>query len=206
MTAFYVGDVPAEDLVVEPARRGEAIDLDPFDTVSVVFRDPAGETIDSSGFLAEIDGQTVVVEWPDESVLDDPGPYELSLILESSGGFRETVSALRIIVQDPADGWHTLDTARDEWGDAPHDDSTLYDLLDVAKDAVTEYAPALGEDALPPNNYRKAQIMQARNVWNSDEVSPSGDVGMEGFTIRPHPLDWAIKQLLRPRRGVPFVT
>lgn len=205
MTAFYLGDNPSEDLVIEPARNGQLIDLSNFDDVEVVFRDPSGETVLSSGFLATIDGETVVVEWPAESVLEDPGPYELSLILESSGGFRETVKALRIIVQDPANGWHTLDSARDDWDDAPDGDSTLYDLLDIAREAVTEFAPALEEDELPPLNYRKAQLMQARNVWNATEVRPSGEVGADGYVIVPKPLDWQIKQILRPRRGVPVV-
>src|SRR6187431_100117 len=43
--------------------------------------------------------------------------------------------------------WHTVESARDEWPDAPSDygdggDDTLLTLLAVAKEAVIAYAPA----------------------------------------------------------------
>ncbi|MCU1439992.1 MAG: hypothetical protein JWP85_989 [Rhodoglobus sp.] len=204
MTAFWVGDIPAEDLVIEPARAGVAVDLTPFDSVSVVFRDPLGEVVESSGFLAEIVDDTVVVEWPTESLLDSAGVYELGLALESSGGFRETVAPVRIIVQDN-DGWHNLDSARDGWADAPDNDDILWELLEVARNDVEEYAPILEEGARPPSHYRKGQLGHARNTWNASEVSSSGTIGMDGYAIQPKPLDWAIKQMLRPKNVRPGV-
>lgn len=100
--------------------------------------------------------------------------------------------------------WHTLESARDQWADAPLDDESLSELLEVAKVAVLAYAPALPptdpEDI--PVSYRVAQLMQARNVWNSGQANPGGGDGFDnigyGLTTK-HPLDWQIKQLLRPR-------
>lgn len=199
--------------------------------------------------------------------------------------------------------WHTLDSARAEWVDAPLDDTHLSNLLEVAKDAVLAYAPTptylnpdpvtitgddytlalartgvyvngtiiaqrplvgsivpgtvpaefvpsgypkfvtpdgvvilefswgsgLGDYTLTtgpwdpiegdprtveviwstsaevqgiPVAWRVAQLMQARNVWNSSQASPNGGDGFDsigyGLTTT-HPLDWQIKQLLRPR-------
>lgn len=204
MTAFWVGDIPSEDLVVDPARNGEAINLTAFDSVDVLFHDPDGELVESSGFLATIVDEQVIVEWPDDTVLTLQGVYELTLILESSGGFRETLAPVRIIVQ-ASDGWHSLDSARDGWQDAPSEDDLLWELLTVARDAVEEFAPKLEVDERVPARYRKGQLMQARNLWNSDDVSPSGDEGMGSYAVQPRPLDWAVKQVIRPRSAVPVM-
>jgi hypothetical protein len=109
--------------------------------------------------------------------------------------------------------WHTTTSARDEWIDAPLDDAQLTDLLEVAKQAVLAYAPALPEDSYEivdgmvvavgedtvPVNYRAAQLMQARNVWNSSKASPTGDFDGGSYSLTTFPLDWQVKQLLRPR-------
>lgn len=108
--------------------------------------------------------------------------------------------------------WHTLETARDQWVDAPLDDDELQEFLDVAKEAVLAYAPALPADSIEnvggfivptassiPDGYRKAQLMQARNVWNSEQASPGGNLDGSGYGLTIHPLDWQVKQLLRPR-------
>lgn len=53
-----------------------------------------------------------------------------------------------------------------------------------------------------PVSFRVAQLMQARNVWNSSQANPNGGDTFDGvgFGITTtHPLDWQIKQLLRPR-------
>jgi hypothetical protein len=46
--------------------------------------------------------------------------------------------------------WHTVESARDQWVDAPTDDgededASLTELLEAAKAAVLAYAPSLGE-------------------------------------------------------------
>lgn len=109
--------------------------------------------------------------------------------------------------------WHTLESAREQWVDAPFDDDQLQDLLDVAQEAVLAYAPALiigalvivddilvpADENYVPVSYRVAQLMQARNVWNSSKASPSGDFDNGSYGLTSFPLDWQVKQLLRPR-------
>lgn len=109
--------------------------------------------------------------------------------------------------------WHTLESARDQWVDAPLDDATLSELLEVARDAVLAYAPTLDDSLLVdedgyvtpvvpdevPTSYRHAQLMQARNVWNASYASPTGDLDGGSYSLTTFPLDWQVKQLLRPR-------
>lgn len=204
--AYYPGDIPSEDLVIEPARNGLAIDLTPFNDVEVDLYDPTGTIVSSSGFTGIIDVDQVVIEWPSEAVLTEPGVYELRITLvHTPATVRERLAPLYIVVQDESDGWHTHDSARAQWSDAPADDRTLYELLHVARHAVVEYAPALAEGEAIPLNYVNAQLMQARNVWNSSRVDSSGELGDDTFTSKPFPLDWEVKQILRPKRGIPWV-
>lgn len=205
MTAYYVGDIPAEAIVVEPARNGEAIDLSQFDTATADLRSPAGAQVLTAGFSAAIIETQVLIEWPSDTVLTEVGIYTLTLTLESTvEGWKERVAMLRLVVEEE-DGWHTLESARDEWIQAPSHDLQLHALLANARRQVIEYAPVLTEGAAVPLNYRSAQLAQARNIWNAGAVSPSGELGEDSFVIRPHPLDWMIKQLLRPRTAIPVI-
>lgn len=104
-----------------------------------------------------------------------------------------------------AEGWHTLETAREQWTDAPYQDAILADLLEISYEQCLAYAPAPESNLPLPVHYRVAQLMQARNIWNASKVSPSGDLGDGTYVISPKPLDWMIKQLLRPKRAVPVM-
>ena len=59
--------------------------------------------------------------------------------------------------------------------------------------------------AIVPDSYRQAQLMQARNVWNASKASPSGDFDGASYGLTSFPLDWMVRQLLRPKRGVPVL-
>lgn len=203
---YYVGDVPAEDIVIEPARNSEPIDLTPFDQVDVTLWDAAGVEVEGSGFLGSIVGDQVIIEWPGDTPFADAGLFTLHLVLTSSTGpQRERLAPVYFVVQDD-DGWHTLDSARDEWTDANSaDDMRLYVALSIARQQVIDFAPALAEGARPPLNYRQGQLMQARNIWNASKVDPSGGIGEDSFVIRPFPLDWMIRQVLRPKTAIPAV-
>lgn len=109
--------------------------------------------------------------------------------------------------------WHTPEDAPAQWSDAPSA-ADLTELLDVARGQVLAYAPAgdytdtahLVTDPAAdiPTSWRVAQLMQARNIWNARLTDPgNGEIGDDTFVIRPFPLDWTIKQMLRPRRGTP---
>ena len=78
----------------------------------------------------------------------------------------------------------------------------LSSFLDIAKEACIAYAPPLAPYARIPESWRMAQAMQARNLFQSGVAAPAepGEGGTYGITARP--LDWQVKQLLRPRRGI----
>jgi hypothetical protein len=119
--------------------------------------------------------------------------------------------------------WHTVESARDQWADAPFDedggDDTLTELLVVARGAVLAFAPTLDgtfivedgiivsvDDDTIPTAWRTAQLMQARNVWNSAKASPdAGAFDGGSYGLSSFPLDWQIRQLLRPKRGKPVI-
>lgn len=116
------------------------------------------------------------------------------------------------------------------WPTAPiANEETLGFILDTAKLQVLTYAPApvaletqlelilhqhgltarlgevlelLGADAAaPPFNYVFAQIQQARNLWAAGRADENGDIGTEGYSFVPRPLDKTIKSMIRPTGG-----
>jgi hypothetical protein len=106
--------------------------------------------------------------------------------------------------------WHTAASARDEWPDAPVDsdggDARLESLLASAKEAVIAYAPAVSEPLEDiPDGYREAQLQQAQNMWNAGKASPSGDFDGGQYSLTTFPLDWAVRQLIRPKTGKPVI-
>jgi hypothetical protein len=52
-----------------------------------------------------------------------------------------------------------------------------------------------------PDAWRLAEIMQARNTYNAAKAAPAGEFDSGSYGLSAFPLDWTIKQLLRPRRG-----
>lgn len=101
----------------------------------------------------------------------------------------------------------TLSEARALWRDAPADDNVLELYLDAAEFAVSAYVGGSGDNGSYADYnaaaWTLATVMQARNTWNAGKASPSsGEFGNEGYGISAMPLDWQVKQLLRPQRGV----
>lgn len=197
---YYVGDKPVDPLVIEPA-----LDLDDFTAATAEATAPDGDTTALTATLDAGEG-TVSVAWPATSLFDEAGLYGIRITLTAAGGQQQRIPVVQVVAQDDSDGWNSLDTARDLWADAPRSDLALYEVLEVAKNEILNFAPELSEDAPIPNSYRRAQLMNARDVWNASKVDAgSGELGEETFAIRPFPLDWSIKQILRPRRGAPTV-
>ena len=101
-----------------------------------------------------------------------------------------------------------LDRLLGEWADAPFElEETLAFLLETSKEQVINFAPEpkAGEDIenAPLTRYVGAQLQQAKNLWNAGRASGDGDVGAEGFSFTPRPLDKSIKQMIRPPDGKP---
>jgi hypothetical protein len=209
MSYYYVGDTPHEPLIVLPELNGVPQELHGNDTADVLCLAPDGTEITT--LTAEVQGNHIDVIFPETSIFDTAGIYTIIVTIDhihahESEGI-EQVDPVRIVADDSTEQWATLAITRASWVDARAvDDDVLYEILQIAKHQVIEYAPALAEDADVPQSYRLGQILQARNTYNSSIVdASSGDIGADTFVIRPFPLDWQVKQLLRPRRGNPVV-
>lgn len=87
------------------------------------------------------------------------------------------------------------------WSDVPMNDELTDIYLDAAKEACLAYAPALAAGADVPASWRLAQVMQARNISNAGAAGTSGENDGSSYGLTTFPLDWQVKQLLRPRRG-----
>ena len=198
---FYLDDIPAEPFVIEPP---ETIDLAAFTAAEARLIDPAGVTVD---LTASIDEETnsIVAQQPAVSPYTVEGVHRLRVAVTSATG-RQQLPDIRLVVQDADSQWHTLDSVRAEWPDAEHiADATLWALLDLARTQVVAFAPALVDEAPVPDRYREGQRVQARNVWNATRVAPDGSTGQDDFIIRPFPMDWHVKSILRPKRGIPVI-
>jgi hypothetical protein len=102
------------------------------------------------------------------------------------------------------DGWHTLDSAREEWPDAPKVDATLWDFLNVAKGQVFEYGTNLAEGAPIPTNWRAAQLMQAKALRDKNGADTDDNINSGTFGVTIYPMDKTIRSVIRPKKGVPW--
>lgn len=127
-------------------------------------------------------------------ILDEPGTYTQEIRLEG-GTPTEYLADERIVVESRRSKWLTCEWMREQWDDAPPDDAQLFELLGLARYEVEAFAPA----NTPASVLRAAQKTQAVNIWNASQASPSGDMDGGGFGLTPLPLDWTVKQMLRPR-------
>jgi hypothetical protein len=120
--------------------------------------------------------------------------------------------------------WHTVESARDQWADAPEDegedaDATLRGLLEDAKLAVRAFAPTEsdgytidedgyivpGDPSLVPQNYRDAQLIKCRIIWSAEKQSPTGTFDGGDYDLSTYSLERTFKQLLRPKQGRPVI-
>ena len=85
-------------------------------------------------------------------------------------------------------------------GSEDYEDSLAFPLH-VARIQCERFAPAVG--ATVPENYVAAQVMQARALVRAGVVG-SGDQTGYGETVTVFPMDWTVKNLLRPKKGKPY--
>lgn len=102
--------------------------------------------------------------------------------------------------------WVTNEYARDRWDDANGlDDSVLEAHLASAQEECEAFAPVLPQDAEVPERYREAVVIQARSTWQRFKGTQDGGIGPDGYIVQTFPLDWVVRQKLRPRRGFPVI-
>lgn len=103
-------------------------------------------------------------------------------------------------------GWVTLSYARDKWSDAEdYDDVDLTSYLLSAYESCFAFAPALADGVEVPESWRLAQVMQARAQMRSLTAGRDDNMTADGLTVTVYPLDWNVRQLLRPKPGRPRV-
>lgn len=76
---------------------------------------------------------------------------------------------------------------------------------DAATVTMLWTAASSSEDAPIPDGYPMAQLLQAKNIWNSGKATPSGDFDGGQYSLSTFPLDWQVRQLIRPKRGRPVI-
>lgn len=84
--------------------------------------------------------------------------------------------------------WHSLESARDEWEDAPLNDERLASLLEAARGRVVRWAGWQPGATNVPSNFREGQLRVAINLWNSERDSEASSDGEFQFT--PRMLEW----------------
>lgn len=89
------------------------------------------------------------------------------------------------------------------WEGAPVESpEVLGMLLDVARQQVESYAPEREGPSWPvPGRLIYAQLQQARNLWNAGAAGGNGEIGADGFSYQPRPLDKTIRAIIRPTTG-----
>lgn len=104
--------------------------------------------------------------------------------------------------------WATPEQAAAVWKacvkDVPADVLPL--LLTAATEACAVYAPAWPADTPVPYRYTLATIYQAREVWTAS--TRDGDLiaaAPDALAQRARDLTVTVRQLLRPRRGIPGI-
>ncbi|TPW75894.1 phage gp6-like head-tail connector protein [Schumannella soli] len=139
------------------------------------------------------------------------GLVRVSVTVTAGGG--HVSRELEPIVVESAllDGWLTLETARRLWPDAPDEDEALHVLLAAARNACVAwlggraYVTGEGGDEVPvtpSSDWRQAQLMQARAIWQAGRVNrDGGELGLD--TIQLFPLNRDIRNLLIPKTRVP---
>lgn len=196
---YWVGDSPATPIQIDLF---SAEDTSAYPAALASLYGPDGALVHA--FVAQpVEDESVTLTLPADP-FETPGIYSLTVRLMDPAGHLVTLPDVPLVVQART-GWHSLDSARADWEQAPAEDVTLHNLLETARIECEAYAPALKAGVRVPTNYRAAQLLQARNSLNAGQVQPSGDFGEGSFQMTPFPLDWKVKQLLRPQTGRPLI-
>jgi hypothetical protein len=92
-----------------------------------------------------------------------------------------------------------------QWPDAAQmSTAELTDYLQAAYEQCVAYLPDTANlAAVPvPSRWRLAQLSQARALFRSGVAGSGDQIGQDGLTITVYPMDWTVRNLLRPRTVV----
>lgn len=89
-------------------------------------------------------------------------------------------------------------------GAADYDAEELGFPLHVAQLQCILFAPALEAGDPVPEHWVAAQVLQTRALVASGHTGSGDQAGSYGETVTVFPMDWTVKNLLRPRRPVPY--
>lgn len=105
--------------------------------------------------------------------------------------------------------WYTSATIRNVWRESKDmSDQEVVELLAVAREECEAYA--YPEDIADADNIPArvalAHRLHAQAIWNSQKTQGRDDDStLSGQTVTVYPMDWQVKQHLRPRRPVPGI-
>lgn len=84
-------------------------------------------------------------------------------------------------------------------------DTALELVLAAAREQCEAYGPALPNPEEIPARWVLAQALQAKALSTAGFVSGDDQMGGYGESVTVYPMDWQVKNLLRPKQGKPFV-
>ena len=85
---------------------------------------------------------------------------------------------------------------------AAYEECVLYGPLDNRRRRWTEPDPADPTPPAVPARFARAQALQARAHIRAGTSGSSDAQGFDGVQVTVFPMDWKVKNLLRPRRAV----
>jgi len=102
----------------------------------------------------------------------------------------------------PTVGWVDTEDIIERWLDAP-EEPELSELLEIAHDVCSAYAPPLPPGAPVPARFGAAQLLQAKHLYARSKAGNQDSIGPDGYAISTYPLVLEARSLLRPpsRRG-----
>jgi hypothetical protein len=152
-------------------------------------------------YSTDAEDLTVIVNaWPDAPISNE---VLLGTLLE--------IAKEQVLAYAPgASGSEQVALLLDSLGATPETIAAVLDLLDgtFPGDDLLPGADVLPGDSQltdPPARYVYAQLQQAKNLWNAGRVAATGEVGADGFSFAPRPLDRDIQRIIRPLSGAASV-
>jgi hypothetical protein len=191
---YSVGDIPTA-VVVETG-----VTLAGYTTAELTVRDATGHAVATVKAAAVTEALTFI--WPRGLGWPAAGLYRATVVLTGDARRRQLPS--EAIVVEEEDGWLTLTATRLQWTGAPDVDADLYELLQIARQQVVDFAPEpVATAQVVSANYRQAQLLQARDIWNATLNAREDGLG-EGGLSATFPMSWTVRNLIRPKRALPF--